>query len=196
MFVQVIKGRTKDAAGVRAHLDTWAAEVRPGATGLVGGTSGVADDGTVIGIVRFEDQAAAQANSDRPEQGEWWKGMEALLDGEATFRESTDTSALFDGPDQSATFVQIMEGVVPDRAKAEAAESPEMMAQLKQARPDLLGGLRIWFDGGAYVEAAYFTSEDDARKGETSSEFEPTQEEYGAMFGDVTYTDLRNPQHT
>jgi hypothetical protein len=196
MFVQVITGKTKDAAGVRAQSERWAEELKPGATGFLGGTAGVADDGTLIVLACFEDEAAAQANSDRPEQGEWWAGMEALLDGEATFRSSSDTSPLFDGPNQSAGFVQIMEGVVPDRAKAEAIETPELEAQLKQARPDLLGGLRVWFDGGAYIEAAYFTSEEEARKGETNADFEQPQEEYAAMFGDVTYTDLRDPIFT
>ena len=71
-----------------------------------------------------------------------------------------------------------------------------MEAQLRQARPDLLGGIRAWFDGGAYVEAAYFTSEADARKGESASEFEAPQEDFTAMFGEPTYLDLRDPQHT
>jgi hypothetical protein len=195
MFVQVIKGKTKDAAGVRAQSERWVTDLKPGAAGFLGGTAGVADDGTLFALACFADEAAAQANSDRPEQGEWWAGMEALIDG-ATFRNSTDTSTLFDGPNTSAGFVQIMEGVVPDRAKAEATETPELEAQLKQARPDLLGGLRIWFDGGAYIEAAYFTSEEEARKGETNADFEQPQEEYAAMFGDVTYTDLRDPIFT
>jgi hypothetical protein len=56
--------------------------------------------------------------------------------------------------------------------------------------------LRAWFDGGAYVEAAYFTSEDEARKGETSGDFEAPQEEFAARFGEPAYLDLRNPQHS
>ncbi len=195
MFVQVIKGRTTDAAALRAQGDRWAAELRPGAIGFLGSTIGIADDGTFVGLARFEDEAAARANSDRPEQGEWWAGMEALLDGEATFRESSDTSTLFDGPSDAATFVQVMEGTAPDRARAEASETPELEAQLRAARPDLLGALRVWFDGGDYLEAAYFTSEADARKGETSGGFEAPQEEFAALFGEPTYLDVRDPQH-
>jgi hypothetical protein len=49
MFVQVIQGHVSDAALVRAQLDRWAQEVAPGAVGWLGSTSGVTDDGTLIG---------------------------------------------------------------------------------------------------------------------------------------------------
>src|SRR5207253_897066 len=61
------------------------------------------------------------------------------------------------------------------------------------ARPDLLGGVRVWLDVGKYVEAAYFTSEAEARKNEASAEFAGPQSEYGALFGEMTFTDLRDP---
>ena len=195
MFVQVIQGRTTDGAGLLAHGDRWATDVRPGAVGFVGSTVGVADDGTFVAVVRFEDEATARANSERPEQSEWWAGMEAFLDGEPTFRDSSDTSQLFGGPTSAAGFVQIMQGTAPDRAKAEAVETPELEAQLKAARPDLLGSLRVWFGGGDYLEAAYFTSEAAAREGEQAEGFEGPQEEFTALFGEPSYLDLRDPQH-
>ncbi len=196
MFVQVIKGRTNDAAALRARGDVWRDEVRPGATGYLGGTFGVAEDGTFLILARFADEVAAKANSDRPEQAAWWDDTAGLIDGEATFRESSDTSAMFGGGSDDAGFVQIMEGKVADRAKAETFETPELEAQLRTARPDLLGSLRVWFADGSFVEAAYFTSEDDARKGETSAEFAASQEAYMALFGDMTFLDLRDPQLT
>jgi hypothetical protein len=156
----------------------------------------VADDGTFFVIARFEDEAAAQANSARPEQTAWYEGFAALVDGEPTFRGSSEVGTLFDGPDPAAGFVQIMEGTAPDRAKAEASEGPELEAQLRQARPDLLGGLRVWFDGGDYVEAAYFTSEAEARAGESAAEFEEPQADFAALFGEPIYTDLRDPRHS
>ena len=92
MFVQVIKGRTSDAAGIRRQLERWMEEVRPGAVGFLGSTGGVADDGTSIAMVRFTDEAAARANAARPEQGAWWEEMAKYYDGEPTFRESSDTT--------------------------------------------------------------------------------------------------------
>jgi hypothetical protein len=193
MFVQVIKGHTKDPEGLRRQMERWRAELKPGAVGFEGSTVGIADDGTFIALARFTDADAARRNSDRPEQGAWWQETEKYFDGEPTFRESTDTTTLFDGGSNDAGFVQVMEGTVPDRAKAEAAETPEMLEQLRTTRPDLLGGLRVWFEGGAYVEVAYFTSEAEARRAEQSSDFSSQQQEYVDLFGEPTYIDLRAP---
>lgn len=193
MFVQVIKARTSDAAALRTQLERWREELKPGAIGFVGSTVGIAENGTLIALARFTDAAAAAKNAARPEQGVWWEQTAKLLDGEATFRESSDTTLLFDGGADAATFVQIMEGTVTDRAKAEAFESGDMLDQLRAARPDLLGGQRVWFADGSYVEAAYFTSEADARKNEASSDFAGPHAEYVALFGEMTFTDLRDP---
>lgn len=194
MFVQVIKGKTNNPDAMRALGDKWQAELRPGAAGYVGSTFGATADGNFVTIVQFEDEAAAKDNSNRPEQDAFFKELSQYIDGEPTFLESTDTHLLLDGPSAKAGFVQIMEGTVPDRAKAEAAESPEMLEQLRTARPDLLGALRAWFQGNDYLEVAYFTSEAEARKGEKQAEFEPTVDEMAALFGTPTYTDLPNPQ--
>lgn len=196
MFVQVIKGRTSDAAALRARGQQWQRELRPGATGYLGGTFGIAEDGTFFILARFADDVAAKASSDRPEQGAWWAETAGLIEGEATFRESSDVSTMFGGGSDGATFVQIMEGKVADRAKAEAFETPEMEAQLRAARPDLLGSLRVWFADGSFVEAAYFTSETDARAGEAKGDFAGPQEEFMALFGAMTFTDLRDPELT
>jgi hypothetical protein len=193
MFVQVIKGRTQDAAGLRRRSERWRDEVRPGAIGFLGGTSGIADDGTFIVFARFVDEASARANADRPEQSAWWEETTKFFDSEPTFRESNDITTMFDGGSDDAGFVQVMEGNVTDRAKADALETPELLEQLRKARPDLLGSVRVWFPGGAFAEAAYFTSEADARKGEASNEFQGQEEEFAAVYGDMTYIDLRDP---
>jgi hypothetical protein len=193
MFVQVIKGRASDPDAVRRYGARWREEVRPGAVGFVGSTAGVADDGTFIAIARFEDEASARANSERPEQGAWWEEMTKYLDGEPTFRESSDVATLFGGGSDTAGFVQVMEGSVSDRAKAEALETDELLEQLRAARPDLIGSHRVWFPGGEFVDAAYFTSEEDARKGESGEEFSGPQQEYMELYGEMTFIDLREP---
>jgi hypothetical protein len=192
MFVQVIKGKVSDPSAVRRQNERWRNELRPGATGFLGSTIGVAADGTFIAVIRFVDAAAAKANSERPEQGAFWAETAKNFDGEPTFRESSDTTTLFDGGSDTARFVQVMEGTVKDRAKAEEFESPEMLEQLRAARPDLIGSLRVWFPGGAFVDAAYFTNEEDARKGESSSDFSG-QQDYMDLFSEMTFIDLRDP---
>src|SRR5215213_2549499 len=85
MFVQVMEGRVSDVEGLRAQIDKWMAELAPGATGYLGTTAGATGDGNFIGVVRFESEEAARANSDRPEQGEWWAETASKYDGEVTF---------------------------------------------------------------------------------------------------------------
>ena len=193
MFVQVINGRVKDAGEVRRQDVRWRAEVMPGARGFLGSTIGVTDDNRFVAFVRFSDESAARANSERAEQSAWWSEFEKCLDGTPTFRESSDIALLFDGGSDKAGFVQVMEGSVADRAQAEAFETPEMLDELRAARPDLIGSVRAWFAGGKFVDVAYFTNEADARKGEKSESFSGPSEQYLALFGDMNFTDLRDP---
>jgi hypothetical protein len=194
MYVQVIKGRTKDPQALMEYGRSWQTKVRPGAIGYVGSTAGVSPDGTFVVLAQFTDDVSAKENSSRPEQDAWFQGFAKLIDGEPTFAESTDTSLLFDGPSTKAGFVQIMESRVTDRAKAEAFENDELLDQLRKARPDLLGGLRVWLPNDRVIEAAYFTSEADARKGEQSEDFGDQGAQFGELYADMTYIDLPNPE--
>ena len=102
MFVQVITGKTSKAAEVRAAVDRWEKDLAPGAEGWLGSTAGVTEDGRLVALARFESEEAAQRNSDRPEQGEWWAEVAKLLDGEATFRNSVNVMPDLRGdPDQA-----------------------------------------------------------------------------------------------
>jgi hypothetical protein len=81
MFVQVIQGQVADAGPVREAFDRWARELAPGATGWLGSTAGVTDDGRLIALARFESEDAARRNSGRPEQDRWWAETARLLTG-------------------------------------------------------------------------------------------------------------------
>jgi len=72
MFVQIITATVVDAEGLERQVDQWDTEIRPGAEGFLGSTSGVTDDGHLLVLVRFESEEAAQRNSTRPEQEAWW----------------------------------------------------------------------------------------------------------------------------
>ena len=61
-------------------------------------------------MARFESEEAATANSQRPEQDAWWSETAKLLDGEATFRNSTDVIVDVQGDPDQAGFVQVMQG--------------------------------------------------------------------------------------
>jgi hypothetical protein len=196
MFVQVIQGRTSDAARLRDALDQWQKDLAPGASGWLGSTAGVTDDGRFIAIARFESEEAARANSDRPEQDEWWSQTSKLLDGEATFSDSREVVVDLVGDPNDAGFVQIIQGRTSDPKRAR-----ELMGQdsgeWASFRPDIIGSLSAEHDEGDYTVVLYFTSEADAREGERKEappELKAQMEEMDALsVGEPTFFDLKDP---
>jgi hypothetical protein len=197
MFVQVITAKVADPAGARAALDRWVQELAPGADGWLGSTTGVTDDGQLVAIARFESEAAARRNSDRPEQGEWWANTAKLFDGEATFRDSENVVPDVRGNPDEAGFVQVMQGEQgpdADRAQALMNENPDEWAAF---RPEVLGSLAITHSDGTWTMVLYFTSEADAREGESKEPPPELQAQMAEMdklsVGVPTFFDLRDP---
>ncbi|MDT4964520.1 MAG: hypothetical protein QOF87_4167 [Pseudonocardiales bacterium] len=197
MFVQVITAKVADPAGARAALDRWVQELAPGADGWLGSTTGVTDDGQLVAIARFESEAAARRNSDRPEQGEWWANTAKLFDGEATFRDSENVVPDVRGNPDEAGFVQVMQGEQgpdADRAQALMNENPDEWAAF---RPEVLGSLGITHSDGTWTMVLYFTSEADAREGESKEPPPELQAQMAEMdklsVGVPTFLDLRDP---
>jgi hypothetical protein len=194
MFVQVIEGRVSDREGLHRQMDKWQKDLRPGATGFLGSTSGVTDDGYGIAFARFESAAAAKANSERPEQGAWWSETAKCYSGDVTFTDSEDVETFLGGGSNDAGFVQVMRGSA-DRDQLHAIDAGfEKVAA--DWRPDLIGGLRVWTGPDRYVEANYFTSEADARKGEQKeppSELAAQAADFEKLMANVEYHDLRDP---
>lgn len=195
MFIQAFQGPVADAEGLRRQLNAWLADLAPGAEGWLGTTAGVTDGGEFIAVVRFESQAAAQRNSDRPEQGQWWADTEPLFAGPVTFHDYTDTDLILDGGSDAAGFVQVIQGRVTDLARARALES-ELEPQLEESRPDVIGGAVGWDDDGGFTQTVYFTSEAEAREGERRTEGEPASgagAEWQTLVESARYLDLRDP---
>ncbi len=166
MFAQIIEGKASSPEAMAAAGEAWEAQVRPVAEGFLGSTGGVAADGTAILVARFADRAAAEANNARPEQSAWFEAHgSTMFDGPPTFTESEDVDEFLGGGSDYAGFVQITQGRIADRealADFEARTTKLLMA----ARPDLMGGLRVWHDDNRYTEVNYFTSENEARANE------------------------------
>jgi hypothetical protein len=196
MFVQVIQGQVSDAGQARAALDRWVQELAPGATGWLGSTAGVTEDGRFIALARFESEEAARRNSDRPEQDQWWGETSKLFTGEATFRDSSDVTVDVIGEPDNAGFVQVIQGrgSDPDRARELMGQDSSEWAAF---RPDIIGSVGMGHDGGAYTMALYFTSEEAAREGERKEpppELKAQMEEMGKLnVGVPEFFDLKQP---
>src|SRR3712207_2381443 len=165
MFVQVIQGRVSDAGRVRAQLDRWVTELAPGATGWLGTTAGVTEDGRLIALARFESAEAAQRNSDRPEQGAWWQETAALFTEDPVFHNSTSVEVDLVGDPSEAGFVQVMQGRTSDPERARQLMADDS-TDWRTFRPEILGSLNVEHDGDGWTMALYFTSEEAAREGE------------------------------
>jgi len=197
MFIQVIEGRVLDEAGVRRQLDRWERELRPGAPGFLGSTGGITGDGRFVLLARFTSRADAMANSDRPEQGAWWKELEACL-AQPSFHDSEEVVALLGGGSDAAGFVQVMRGRVLDRdALAAIGErTAEFEGMLRRDRPDILGDVMALHDDGSYTEAVYLSSEEEAREGESRQlpeDAEALMGEFMAVLEPEEYLDLTQP---
>ena len=195
MFVQVIEGKTSNPAAIIEHGDRWQKDVRPGAIGYLGVTAGVTADGRTVAIVRFDSEASARANAERPEQTKWFQGMAKLYDGEPTFIESSDVTEWMGGGSNDAGFVQVMKSSGVDRAQVEKMDAA--FEPFADQRPDLLGGLRIWTGRDSCIDVAYFTSEEAARKGEQADvpdEMKALMGEFEEGMGQTEYLDLTDPQ--
>ena len=196
MFVQVFQGPVSDPAQVKQVLDRWVAELGPTADGWLGSTAGVTDDGWFIGLARFDSESAARANSERPEQGEWWSELQKLFTSEPTFHESTEIVVDDHGDLDAAGFVQVMQGRTSDPARARELmddDDPEWQTY----RPEVLGSLLAVHGEDAWTMAIYFTTEAEARAGERK---EPPESMRAAMaeldslaIGETTYLDLEEP---
>jgi hypothetical protein len=169
MFIQVVTGKAKDTDALTRQFEKWISDLRPGAIGFLGATSGMTDDGRFITVARFESAESAQRNSDRPEQGAWWAETEPYA-SDVVFDNCSRVETLFGGGSDDATFVQVMRGRIKDAAKADAmfGHGAETEATLHEARPDVIGEVvAVHDDGGGFTDIVYFTSEADARAGES-----------------------------
>ncbi|HEX9258645.1 MAG TPA: hypothetical protein VF855_03845 [Acidimicrobiales bacterium] len=197
MFIQVIKGKVTDADAVHAMGDRWQNELRPGADGFLGMTAGVTVDGTLVNLARFASREQAMANSSRPEQGAWWAEFEKLFDGPVDFSESDDVVIMGDDARfDSAGFVQVIEGRTSDADALKSMQS-EVSAALAAERPELLGAIFVIQDDGTFVEAAYFTSEDEAHAGEQrepSDEVKAVMDRAMAVMSFESFYDLTEPR--
>jgi hypothetical protein len=187
MFVQVLRGRVIDREGLMGHLDTWRSDLSPDAESWLGSTAGVTDDMRFIGSFRFDSQEDAQRNSDRPEQTSWWNRMSRFMDT-PRFWDCIDVDEYKQGGSNEAGFVQVIQGRVVDReAFREAARGLG-----DSGRADVIGGIVAW-DSSRFTEFAYFTSEEEARKGEQAPPHTAALERIWPLTQDLEYFDLRSP---
>lgn len=195
MFIQIIQGKCTKAEEMRAAADRWRADCEPGAEGWLGGTYGTTDDDMFVGVIRFESEELARANSMRPEQSAWWAETAKLFDGPVEFHDCRDAMLMMDGGSDEAGFVQIIRGKVDDpaRMKTMIEQSTNM---LHEARPEILGATIAIEDDGTFTETVAFTDEAAARAGEQkemTAEARDMMAQWEQSMHDMSFMDLHHP---
>lgn len=193
MFVQVIQGKVRSAQDFATASDNWRANVKPGAIGYLGSTSGVTSDGHAILLARFESAEAAAANSARPEQAAWWDANSGAFGGDVSFHDCAEVDTAFGGGSNDAGFVQVIQGKARDQERMRALAT-EMEAELRERRSDILGILVAWHGDGNFTQAVYFKSQEAAREAETATQNDDLADEFMSLFdGPPTFFDLADP---
>jgi hypothetical protein len=190
MFIQVIQSRSSRQDEVRALMKEWGQQSDEG-TGFLGSTSGFTDDGDFITVVRFESEEKAMANSDRPETSAMAERMAALMDGPPQFQDCNDVTEWLGGGSDDAGFVQVIQGHTDDadRLKSVMQQNED---ELREHRPDIIGGTMALADDGSFTNTAYFTDEASAREGE-KKDVTSNGQEFRSLMQDVVFHDLRDP---
>ena len=191
MFIQIIQGKCTRQDELRAMSEEWRRDIGPTVDGWLGGTYGFTDDNQFIAVVRFDSKDAAMANSQRPEQGEWWRRMEALFDGPVEFHDCNDVSMMLGGGSDDARFVQVMRGKVGNAGQLKALMGQTDM--LHERRPEILGATLAIEDDGTFTETIAFTDETSARKGEQLELPADVRQQMDEGMRDVTFLDLHQP---
>jgi hypothetical protein len=148
-------------------------------------------------IARFESEDSARRNSDRPEQGAWWAETETLIDN-PQFADSSDVTVHLAAAPDDAGFVQVMRGRIADADAYDRVQEgmAQMIADMNEARPDVLGSVTVRESADRYTDVVYFTSEAEARQGEAKELPAEVTRQFDAMMSAVEvddYLDLRDP---
>jgi hypothetical protein len=194
VFIQVIHGKTSKRDELRKLVESWEEEGGVGAVGYLGGTYGVTEGGDFFAVVRFTSREEAMANSARPETAAFAEKMAAVMDGPVQFHDCGDVATFLDGGSDDAGFVQIITGHLDDPTRAK-----EMMAdtgELREMRPEIIGGTFAISDDQTYFQTVYFTDEESARKGEQKEPPEEIRAELESMMAGATFYDLKEPWFT
>jgi hypothetical protein len=194
MFVWVLEATATDPREVGRQLGHWTNEFGD-TPGYLGATGGVTDDSRFLLFVRWESEEAGNELLTRPAHLAWYDEFQRSFDGAVEFAETADVTTHLAGGSDAAGFVQAMKVSGVDRQRVDAADR-EFESIAPQIRPDLIGGIRVWTAPDGFVEVNYFTSEHDARDGESKDpppELADAFADFMAMMKDAEYFDFTEP---
>jgi hypothetical protein len=115
-------------------------------------TAGIGDAGELVLALRYDTEAAARRDQDRPELAAWQASAERHLTGPGRWYECPVVHTMKDGDAGEAGFVRVVQGRLADPVRL-AAMRDEVERTLRARAPD----------GTGFTELTYLTSERETR---------------------------------
>lgn len=155
MFVELIRGNSRDAVALEA---TWAATLRAleaRADRWLGATAGSSEAGEFVAMLVFESEEGARVTADRLDEAGVWEQLNEVL-RDVTFVERPNVRAFLAGDPAQVTTVELIQGSAPEHGRLEGLLDAARRPQGEEEPP--VGGLVCWDDTGAVTAAVYRTA--------------------------------------
>jgi hypothetical protein len=163
VFVRILRGQVYDSAATLAEVARWGRELGAGGLGWQRLTAGVGEGGELVLALRYDTEAAARRDRDRPELAAWQAAAERHLAGRAAWYDCPVVHTMKDGDAGEAGFVRVVQGRLADPVRL-AAMRAEVERTLRDRAPHVLGvTVAEHADGTGFTELTYCTSERETR---------------------------------
>ena len=163
MFIRILRGQVLDGAATLAEVSRWRQELGTGVLGWRRLTAGIGDGGELVLALRYDTEAAARRDRDRPELAAWQASAERHLDGPGRWYDCPVVHTMKDGDAGEAGFVRVVQGRLADPVRL-AAMRDEVERTLRARAPHVLGVIVAEHaDGTGFTELTYLTSERETR---------------------------------
>jgi hypothetical protein len=162
VHIRILRGQAFEGAVTRAELARWRQQLG-GALGWQRLTAGVADGGELVLVLRYDAEATARRDRERPELAAWQASAERLLVGPGSWYDCPVVHTMKDGDAGEAGFVRVVQGRLADPVRL-AAMRAEVEWTLRDRAPHVLGvTVAEHADGTGFTELTYLTSERETR---------------------------------
>jgi hypothetical protein len=116
VFIRILRGQVYDGAATLAEAARWGRELGTGGLGWRRLTAGVGEGGELVLALRYDTEAAARRDRDRPELAAWQSAAERHLAGPAHWYDCPVVHTMKDGDAGEAGFVRVVQGPSPTRS--------------------------------------------------------------------------------
>ena len=157
VFIRILRGQAYDGTATLAEVGRWSRDLGTGVLGWRRLTAGVGDGGELVLALRYDTEAAARRDRDRPELAAWQAAAERHLTGPGRWYDCPVVHTMKDGDAGEAGFVRVVQGRL-------AAMRAEVERTLRDRAPNVLGvTVAEHADGTGFTELTYLTSERETR---------------------------------